>query len=77
MPELHWVNRVLSNVKTSFSGTLHALWFDKYADRYLGALSYRFNRRFDLAAMTKLVLQKVCHCTAMAERLLMRAELAA
>jgi len=42
---------VLSNLKTSFSGTFHALRFDKYADRYLGAFSYRFNRRFDLAAI--------------------------
>jgi len=25
--------------------------FEKYADRLLGAFSYRFNRRFNLAAM--------------------------
>jgi hypothetical protein len=33
MPEFRWINTVLSNVKTSFSGTFHALRFDKYADR--------------------------------------------
>ncbi len=27
----------------------HALDFDKYGTRYLGAFAYRFNRRFDLA----------------------------
>jgi hypothetical protein len=77
MPEFRWINTVLSNVKTSFSGKFHTLRFDKYADRYLGAFSYRFNRRFDLAAMTKRVLHAVCQCTARPERLLRKAELAA
>jgi transposase-like protein len=77
MPEFRWINTVLSNVKTSFSGTFHALRFDKYADRYLGAFSYRFNRRFDLAAMTERVLHAACQSTARPERLLRHAELAA
>lgn len=70
MTEFRWINTVLSNLKTSFSGTFHALRFDKYADRYLGAFSYRFNRRFDLAAMTERVLHAVCQITARPERLL-------
>ena len=42
------VNTVLSNLKTSLSGTLHAFGFVKYAHRYLADIQYRFNRRFDL-----------------------------
>jgi hypothetical protein len=42
------VNTVLGNVKSSLSGAYHAFGFDKYAERYLGAIAYRFNRRFDL-----------------------------
>ena len=67
MTEFRWINTVLSNLKTSFSGTFHALRFDKYADRYLGAFSYRFNRRFDLAAMIERVLHAVCQITARPE----------
>jgi hypothetical protein len=43
-----WVNTILSNLKTSFAGTYHAFDFEKYAGRYLGAIQYCFNRRFDL-----------------------------
>ena len=57
--EFRRINTVPSNLKTSFSGTFHALRFDKYADRYLGAFSYRLNLQFDLAAMTKRVLHAV------------------
>ena len=76
LPEFRWINTVLSNLKTSFNGTFHALRFDKYSDRYLGAFSYRFNRRFDLAAMTERVLHAACLCKAQPEHLLRRAELA-
>ncbi|MFM7675285.1 MAG: IS1595 family transposase, partial [Synechococcus sp.] len=54
----------------------HALCFDKYADRYLGAFSFRFNHRFRLEEMTDQVLQAACLCTARPERLLRSAELA-
>ena len=77
MTEFPWINTVLSNLKRSFGGTFHALRFDKYADRYLGAFSYRFNRRFDLAAMTERVLHAVCQITALQERLPRRAEFTA
>ena len=46
-----WLNVVLGNLKTALSGTYHAFNFRKYADRYLAESQYRFNRRFDLAAM--------------------------
>lgn len=50
-PRLRWVNTILGNFKTALSGTQHALKFAKYAQRYLHAHAYRFNRRFDLPAM--------------------------
>jgi hypothetical protein len=50
--------------------------FDKYSNRYLGVFSYRFHRRFDLAAMTERVLHAACLCTAQPEHLLKRAKLA-
>jgi ribosomal protein L37AE/L43A len=45
------VNTVLGNLKTAISGTYHAFKFEKYADRYLAEVQYRFNRRFDLRAI--------------------------
>ena len=51
LPMFHWVNTVLGNVKTSLSGAYHAFGFSKYAERYLGAIAYRFSRRFDLHAL--------------------------
>lgn len=46
-----WVNTILSNVKTSISGTFHSLKFEKYGYRYLADLQFRLNRRFDLRKM--------------------------
>jgi transposase-like protein len=46
-----WVNTILGNLKTSVAGTFHAFDFEKYASRYLAAVQYRFNRRFDLRAL--------------------------
>ena len=46
-----WVNTILGNLKTAMSGTYHAFKFAKYAHRYLAEAQYRFNRRFDMAAM--------------------------
>jgi hypothetical protein len=74
LPDFRW-NTVISNLKTSFSGTFHALRFEKYADRYLGAFCYRFNRRFNLAEMTGRILRATCKCTARPERLQRSAEL--
>jgi transposase-like protein len=56
MPEFHWVNTVLGNVKTSLAGAYHAFDFGKYATRYLGAIAYRFNRRVRLDTITQRLL---------------------
>ena len=76
LPEFRWINTVISNLKTSFSGTFHALRFEKYGDRYMGAFCYRFNRRFNLEAMTERIVHAICNCTARPERVLREAELA-
>jgi transposase-like protein len=49
MPCFRWVNTILSNLKTSTSGTYHAFDFAKYGFLYLAEAQYRFNRRFDLS----------------------------
>ena len=46
--EFKWVNTILANIKTAFSGALHAFDFRKYYGRYLGHMQFRFNHRFDL-----------------------------
>ena len=56
-PEFHSVNTLLGNLKTALSGTYHAFNHAKYAHRYLAEFSYRFNRRFDLAAMVPRLLR--------------------
>jgi len=48
VPEFGWLNTLLGNLKTSFSGAYHAFNFAKYGSRYLAAFAYRFNRRFHL-----------------------------
>jgi hypothetical protein len=77
LTEFRLINMVLSNLKTSLSSTFLALKFDKYADRYLGAFNYRFNRRFNLGEMTERVVHAICSCTARPEHLLKSAEFGA
>lgn len=48
LPQFTAVNTLLGNLKTAFNGTYHAFDFAKYAHRYLGAVQYLFNRRFNL-----------------------------
>ncbi len=55
-PELLWVNTILGNVKRSLDGTYHA-FRPKYAARYLAEFQFRFNRRYDLAALPQRLLQ--------------------
>ncbi len=43
-----WVDTILSNVKTSITGTYHSIECHRYAPRYLAEIAYRFNRRYDL-----------------------------
>jgi hypothetical protein len=50
-PEFRWVRTMLGNLKTALAGTCHSFDHAKYAARYLAESAYRFNRRFDLAAM--------------------------
>lgn len=50
-PEFHWVNTLLSNLKTALSGTFHAFDFKTYGHRYLAEFAWRFNRRSNLPAM--------------------------
>ena len=51
LPQFHWVNTILGNLKSALSGTYHAFNFSKYAHRYLSEFSYRFNRRFHLKGL--------------------------
>jgi len=53
LPQFRWINTLLGNLKTSFSGTFHAFNFEKYARRYLGGYCFRFNRRFSMAEITE------------------------
>jgi hypothetical protein len=46
-----WLNVLLGNLKTALCGNHHAFDFAKFAHRHLDEVQYRFNRRFDLAAM--------------------------
>ena len=74
MTEFRWINTVLGNLKTSFNGRFHVLRFDKYADLYLAAFSYRLNRRIVFVVMNERALHAVSQITARAERLLYRTE---
>ena len=53
LPQFRAVNTILGNLKTAMSGVYHAIKFKKYAHRYLAEFQYRFNRRFDLAAILR------------------------
>ena len=50
MPAFKWVNTTLGNIKNAITGTYRAIR-DKHVPRYLAEFEYRFNRRYDLAAM--------------------------
>ena len=49
-PASKWVNTTLGNIKSAITGTYRAIR-DKHVPRYLAEFEYRFNRRYDLAAM--------------------------
>ena len=74
LPEFQWINTVLGNLKTSLTGSYHAFDFGKYAARYLAAFAYRFNRRFDLAALHERLLVAAARCGPHPERLVRLAE---
>jgi len=75
LPQFRWINILLGNLKTSFSGTFHAFNFDKYAKRYLCGFCFLFNRRFKMALMTERIANAVCVCKPCPERNLRVAEL--
>ncbi len=49
-PAFKWVNTALGNIKAALVGTYRAVR-SKHVQRYLAEFEYRFNRRYDLAAM--------------------------
>lgn len=63
-----WVNIVMGNIKRALDGTYHAFRFFKYAQRYLGEAMYRFNRRFQMAAMMPRLLVAAARCAPQPER---------
>jgi hypothetical protein len=65
---------VLANLKTMLSGAYKAFKYRKYADRYLAAFAYRFNRRFDLADLAVRLIADVCLARATPERVIRAAE---
>ena len=49
-PAFKWVNTMLGNIKSALLGTYRAVR-KKHMVRYLAEFEWRFNHRFDLAAM--------------------------
>ena len=70
LPQFHWVNTVPGNLKTALSGTHHAFDFAKFAAGYLAGFVYRFNRRFDLRALTARLIVDVARCQPRTERVI-------
>ena len=68
MPRFKWVNTILGNLKTMIGGGYKAFKFRKYPKHYLGAFAYRFNNRFDLAAMLSGLLGHAAHAAPLPER---------
>jgi hypothetical protein len=74
LPEFHWINTVLGNLKTSLGGAYHAFDFAKYGTRYLAAFVYRFNRRFHLETITQRLILAAATTGPRPERWLREAE---
>ena len=75
LPLFQWLNTILGNIKTGLNGTYHAFKFNKYSDRYLAEIAYRFNRRFNLKTLPQRLLIAGLACPPFPERLLRSAEL--
>ena len=56
-PEIRGKITILGNLKTAINATYHSIDHVKYGHRYLAEFAYRFNRRFDLAAMVPRLLR--------------------
>ena len=74
LPQFLWVNTLPGNLKTSTSGTCRAFKFSRYAQRYLSAVTYRFNRRFRLADLPASLLRAAVSIGPRPERWLRAAE---
>lgn len=73
MPEFTWVNTMLGNVKNALHGTYHAVR-SKHLGRFLGAFSYRFNRRFELDRMVERFAYIACRTAPLPRKLAILAE---
>lgn len=56
------------------SGAYKSFGHCKYAERYLSAFAYRFNRRFDLADLVCRLVVDVSRCRAAPERAIRQAK---
>ncbi len=62
LPQFKWINTILGNLKTTLAGTFHAIDYRKYAQGYLSAFAYRFNRRFDLRGLFMQLIVDTARC---------------
>jgi ribosomal protein L37AE/L43A/transposase-like protein len=72
-PTFRWVNTALGNIKAAITGTYRAI-NTKHVPRYLAEFEYRFNRRYDLAAMVPRLTWAAVRTPPMPYRLLKLAE---
>src|SRR6202046_1689687 len=72
-PAFKWVNTALGNIKAAITGTYRAI-NSKHVPRYLAEFEYRFNRRYDLAAMIPRLTWAAVRTIPMPYRLLKLAE---
>src|SRR5271165_844559 len=72
-PAFKWVNTALGNIKASIAATYRAI-NSKHVPRYLAEFEYRFNRRYDLAAVVPRLCWASVRTTPMPYRLLKLAE---
>jgi transposase-like protein len=75
-PAFKWVNTALGNIKAAITGTYRSI-APKHVPRYLAEFEYRFNRRYDLAAMLPRLATAALQTPPMPYRLLKLAEVAA
>lgn len=73
MEEFRWLNTIIGNVKNALHGTYHKV-SPQHLPRYLAEFCYRFNRRFDLAAMLPRLGFAAANTPPMPDRLLKLAE---